>query len=187
MPSEPHEPAPTKQSEFLWHFTRDVERLRAYVFTLLPNADDADDIFQKTSMVLWEKFDQFDRGRSFFHWACGIAFHLVLNFRRVKGRDRLVFNDDLLGAIAQTFIQRNEHDQARQRALSGCVQKLSSRERQLVDQRYGRPGTLKELAEQVGRPVKGLYKQLDRIRRKLLECVERALLKQGIQGDVDAD
>lgn len=184
------ESAPDQRAEahevFLRYFARDVERLRGYVFTLLPNAQDAEDIFQQTSMVLWQKFDQFDRDRSFFHWACGIAFHLVLNFRRVKARERLVFNEELLANVARSFARQSEYEAARRTALDGCIEKLSDKERELVDQRYGQDGTVKHLAERLGRPAKSLYKQLERIRAKLMDCVHRTLLKQDWQGHVDA-
>ena len=47
---------------------------------LLPNEQDAQDVFQRTSLVLWQKFDQFDSDRDFLPWACGVAHYEVRNF-----------------------------------------------------------------------------------------------------------
>ena len=35
-------------------------QLFGYIYSLVRDLDDADDLFQQTSLVLWDKFDQFD-------------------------------------------------------------------------------------------------------------------------------
>ncbi len=55
-------------------------RIYAFIAKQLVNPADAEDVFQKTSIVLWKKMQDFDTAGSFFHWACGIAFNEVRNF-----------------------------------------------------------------------------------------------------------
>ena len=42
-----------------------------YMFT--ETKIEADDLFQETSSVLWQKFDQFQPGTDFYAWACRTA------------------------------------------------------------------------------------------------------------------
>src|SRR5205814_5257295 len=75
---------------------RDVQtRLYGYIHSLVRDLNDADDLFQQTSLILWKKFDEYDPRRSFFSWACGVARFEVINFVRTRSRQRLYFSDDL--------------------------------------------------------------------------------------------
>src|SRR5262249_6639134 len=50
---------PATYERFLRHFTRDQQRLLAYILTLVHDRDDAQEIFQETSLVLWRAFPTF--------------------------------------------------------------------------------------------------------------------------------
>ena len=50
------------KAEFADHCSREHQtQLFGYIYSLVRDLDDADDLFQQTSLVLWDKFDQFDR------------------------------------------------------------------------------------------------------------------------------
>src|SRR5215469_2273201 len=110
-------------------------RLYGYIHSLVRDLNDADDLFQQTTLILWKKFAEFERGRSFFSWACGVARLEVANFLRSRGRQRLYFSDDLnlLLAEAQEAMTDPELDDRRD-ALAGCVAKLRERDRELLDE-----------------------------------------------------
>ena len=44
-----------------------------------------------------------------------------------------------------------------------------------ADRRYLRPRSVQSLADGVGRPIKSVYKSLERIRQSLLECIQRTV------------
>ena len=48
---------------------RHQSELYAYIFAIVRNWDDADDLYQSTCLVLWRKFESFRPGTSFFSWA----------------------------------------------------------------------------------------------------------------------
>ena len=52
-------------AEFLELYSTNYPRLQFYVTALLPTANDASDVLQETSMVLWRKFDTFELGTQF--------------------------------------------------------------------------------------------------------------------------
>lgn len=160
---------------FLDYFAENHQRILAYIFSLLPNEQDANDVFQKTSLVLWRKFDQFDEEGDFLAWACGVAYYEVRNFLRVAGRDRLRFNDDLLRTLADERELRHQRSEQRSRALAECVGKLRRAERELIRQAYSGDRTIKQLAEEIGRATQTVYNRLNRIRRRLVDCVQYRL------------
>ena len=96
-------------------------RLFGYIHSLVRDLDDADDLFQQTTLILWNKFDDFDRARSFLSWACGVARLEVCNFLRSRGRQRLYFSDDLnlLLAEAQDELAHDEMEERRDALCDG--------------------------------------------------------------------
>src|SRR5260370_2749478 len=85
----------SRQAEFASCLREIQTRLYGYIHSLARDLNDADDLFQQTALILWKKFDEFDRKRSFFSWACGIARLEVINFLRSRTRRRLYFTHDL--------------------------------------------------------------------------------------------
>ncbi|HEX7899777.1 MAG TPA: sigma-70 family RNA polymerase sigma factor [Planctomycetota bacterium] len=156
---------------FVAEFARHRDRLFAYVYSLLPRREDAEDVFQRTSVVLWQKVGTWETGVDFLSWACGVAFYEVRNFLRVSGRDRLRFGDALLERLAQeraaTLATRDE----RVAALEGCLRALDAAERELVRRAYGDDLSVRALAGESGKAAQTLYNRLNQIRRKLFECV----------------
>ena len=54
--------------------TQHQRRIFAYIYTLVPNRTDAEDILQETSLIICEKFHDFKPGTDFVAWACQIAY-----------------------------------------------------------------------------------------------------------------
>lgn len=51
---------PESSQTFAEHLQRCQTQLMRYIFTLVRNVDDAQDVFQQTCLALWEHFEQFD-------------------------------------------------------------------------------------------------------------------------------
>ena len=61
-----------------------------YIFSLVRNRADAEDLLQETSITLREKFEQFDPETDFIPWA--FQWHSeVKNFQRKQGRSKITF------------------------------------------------------------------------------------------------
>lgn len=163
--------------EFVKLFAQHQRRVHAYIGSLLPGRNDADDVMQDTSMALWKKWDQFDRSKSFLPWACGVAYFEVLKHRRKFATRKVFFSEELMETIADEALKRSETDEARTAALADCLLKLAPGDRQLIVHRYGTGVTTQKAAEELGRPPSTVYKAMARIRRGLLECVRRSLAR----------
>ena len=172
---------PAKGKLFLRLFLQNERRLYAYVLALLPNRADADDVLQEASLVMWDKFDPENPPADFAAWGCRIAYFKVLDFCKKRQRHRARFSQAMLERIAETAAEQagTLRLDERREALAYCLEKLSPRDRDLLARRFAEGATTQSTAAQVGRSVDAVYKALARIRQALLECVSRALAKEG--------
>ena len=89
-----------RYEEFLRLFTRERERMFAFIYSMIPRQADAEDVFQRASLVLWRKFNEFRQGEDFLAWACGVAHYEIRNYFRTAGRDRLYLDEELVQQLA---------------------------------------------------------------------------------------
>src|SRR5260221_6886232 len=82
--------------------TQHQRRIFGYIYTLVPDRHDAEDILQETSVVICEKFEQFQAGTDFAAWACQIAYWEVRPARQKFPRAKVVFDQEAVDAAAQT-------------------------------------------------------------------------------------
>ncbi len=165
--------------QFLVEFTGVRHSLYAYIFSLLPNRDDAEDVFQRVSIILWKKMEQFDPEGSFFSWACGVAFYEVKNFLRVSSRKRLQFREDLMQQLADERIESLKNRDQRLPALQQCLQKLQQKDRDLIKQAYNSSDSIQKIATNSGKAVQSLYNRLNLLRGQLAECIQRKISLAG--------
>jgi RNA polymerase sigma-70 factor (ECF subfamily) len=161
--------------EFVTLFLAEQRRLHRYIVTVLTRQQDADDLLQETVAVLWRKFDEFERGSSFFSWACKTAYLLVLEHRRRQRRDAIVLDEDVLEHVAAVAASDEPGLHMHVGALEKCLDALAPKDRQLIERCYFAKTRPKDLAAEMNRPEKSIYRSLGRIRRVLIECIRRAL------------
>ncbi len=164
-----------RADEFIQLFTANESSLRAYVLSLVPRWTDAEEIVQQCSVVLLKKFAQFRTGTNFFAWACQVARLEVKDYRRRQKRDRVVFSDEFIEAIADDAVASQSELLVRLGALQHCVEKLSRDQRELLRLRYNDSGSIDSVASAVNRSVDAVYKSLSRIRQALHDCINRTL------------
>src|SRR5580700_3349266 len=82
--------------------TRHQRQIFSYIYALVPNRYDAEDLLQETSLVICEKFDDFEDGTDFVAWACQIAYWRIRYSRQKFARSKVVFNQDIVDAVART-------------------------------------------------------------------------------------
>ena len=164
---------------FLRLYVEHEEALHGFVRALVPTRDDAREVMQEVAAVLWRKFDELKTPDDFRRWAFGVARFESLGFRRDRARDRHVFDDDVLLALADDAESMSVEMDAQREALDECLRKLPSPQRSLVEAAYERSARIDQLATRLNRSAMSLYKALHRIRIALLECAERTLRERG--------
>ena len=142
---------------------------------MISNRDDADEVFQQTSLILWKKWEQFDQSREFLSWACGIAHNEVRNFLRRHKHNRVYLSEMLMDEVAQTRLKSQQQLEDRRRSLAECLEQLKTPQRDLIEECYSGKNTIKEVAQRLGMTPPALYMKLKRIRQILFECINRSL------------
>lgn len=159
--------------------TRHQRQIFGYIYVLVPNRYDAEDLLQETSLVICEKFNEFEAGTDFVAWACQIAYWRIRYSRQKFARSKVVFNQEIVDAVAQTASTMTSELDSRHEALGNCLQKLHPRDRELVLTRYEPGSGVEEAAQRSGRTVQAAYKALARLRKLLLDCVSNQLIGRG--------
>jgi len=175
VPREPTMNLHADPAQFMELYSAHEVRLRGYVQSLVPYWSDADDIVQKCSLILWKRFSQFEPGTNFFAWACQIVRFEVLKYRKTAARDKMVFGDAFIDAVAKHTVKNCDDLQTRIKFLQECVGKLSPDHRELLRLRYDEERSVGSVAKTLDRPIDGVYKALSRIRMALYNCVSRQI------------
>ena len=162
-------------SHFVTQLTACQHRIYAFILTLVPNWSDADDLMQETTEVMWRKFQEEDDIHDFCAWGKAIARNKIMNFYARKKRERVLFDDAMLKDVIEREEKTSSKEELRVQALQKCLHKLRPNDRHLIQVLYEHEITIKKLAEEVKRPVQGLYKAMARIHHALLQCVRRSL------------
>jgi RNA polymerase sigma-70 factor, ECF subfamily len=156
----------------LWvQYQADVYR---YVFALVPNPHDTQEVLQSTCVALWKKADEFDFTRPFLPLAFRFALLETKKFREKNRRWIGLLGDEVLEQLAEEREQLHDELELRRQALQSCLGKLPPIDRDLIERHYHKQQTIPEVSEQTGRNIHTLYKAIQRIRRQLLHCVEAA-------------
>lgn len=172
--------AAAPSAEFVQLFTHHQRRLFLYILSQVPNPIEAEEVQQETNVVIWSKFTQFRPGTNFLAWVSQIANFEVMKYRSRRKRDRMQFSDEFLETVSREALERSDELEDRRNALIECLEKLRPRDRELIEQRYAPGEKGKHLAEQIGRPANSVYQSLGRIRRSLMECIQRRLSTGGV-------
>jgi len=163
------------EEQFVHLLTTHHDRLLRFVKTLVPHATDAEDVFQRGSVSLWKKHDEYDSSQPFFPWACRFLHFEVLNYRKKAARDRLTFSEDLVELLATETLEEQPVLEQRTAALESCLAKLRDSDHKILHRRYAERDTVADLASELGVPPRKLYKTLENLKRKLSLCLDRAL------------
>jgi RNA polymerase sigma-70 factor (ECF subfamily) len=136
---------------------------------------DAEDVLQETNVVLWRKAAEFDATRDFLPWALRIAQLQAMAHLKRQKRFPITFDEPLLGVLADEAIAEAWDLDVRRQALASCLQRLPERQRELIATRYEPVGSVNDPAHRSGKTPKAISEALRRIRRALLECIERTV------------
>jgi RNA polymerase sigma-70 factor (ECF subfamily) len=159
--------------EFVTLLLQNQRRIRGYITTMLTNWADADEVLQETSIVLWRKFGEFQPGSDFAAWAFRIAYFTTMNFLQKHKHQSLHYSAALLDRIAVTTEMLQPSLEAQFASLAECMAKLDERDRDLLQRRHFPGSSTKDVADSLGRPLKSVYKSLNRIYAALLSCIQR--------------
>ena len=159
-------------------YVANERRIHAFIFTLVHNWTVTDDIHQDVAQVMWSKFHEFKPNTNFTAWALRIARYKVMTYMRTQKRKN-AFNIKLAEQLDQQAFNYAAKEDKQQEALKICLQKLSERDRYMIDLRYELDSTVKEVALRINRSIKTVYYSLNRIHLQLFQCIRRHIFIVG--------
>ncbi len=164
---------------FVERLTEAQSALYGCIHAMMAGAPAVADVLQETNRVLWKKAAEYDPARPFLPWAYRVAHFEVLAHRKRQSRDRLVFDEELMGLLADEYAQQSSSSGALH-ALELCLQKLPVGQRELVESRYARGEAVADIAARDGKAANAVSALLYRIRSLLAECIEKTVAKEGM-------
>jgi RNA polymerase sigma-70 factor, ECF subfamily len=160
-----------RSAEFVRLLTSHQRDIYLYVRSLVLDPDEVEEIVQNTNLLLWEKRDQFEASRDFRPWAFQIARYKVSERRAQRKRKCVCFSDAMVDELALKAPQYAKVDSDLVDDLRRCIAQLAARDRELLNQRYSSLTSCERVAAAVGRPVRWVYRALNRIRQELIDCM----------------
>jgi RNA polymerase sigma-70 factor (ECF subfamily) len=161
-----------QEAEFVGQIASLQAELHAFIISLMPGTEGAEDVVQETNLVLWEKRKTFKPGTNFRAWAFQTARYKVMGHRRkLANLGFLIFDDDLAEQLAEECEAEPEELTTRMDALKKCLTRLKETERQLIEHRYMADSNLDDFAQKSGRSADSLRVTLFRIRAGLKKCM----------------
>lgn len=158
---------------FITAFTDSQSALRGYCAAAIGNTEDSRDVFQKVCLVLWKKVGDWDPNTPFLKWAFFVARFEVLAHVRDRSRDRLVFDNDIVIAMAGTVERVATAQSDRMDAMEKCLAQLTPQHREVLSSHYVNGYKLREIAENQNRSLSAIKVTVMRLRQTLAKCIEQ--------------
>ena len=175
-------------SQFVALLARHDQSIRRFVRSLLPSREGVDDVMQETALECWKKFSEFtpatpeDAVDAFVRWACVIARFKAMSWQRDRGRDRLVFRECVIEALAAAALDSLDQQESERRAIENCLQTMPDDQRRLVLSVHSPGESVALIAAETGQKARRLYSRINVLRNLLLDCVQQRLTGEAANG-----
>lgn len=175
-------------SQFVALIARHDQVIRRFVRSLLPSREGVDDVMQETALECWKKFSDFtpatpdDAVDEFVRWACVIARFKALSWQRDRGRDRLVFREGVIEALAAAAMDGFDQQEFERHAIESCLQTMPDDQRRLVLSVHSPGESIALIAAETGQNARRLYSRINVLRNLLLDCVQQRLAGEATNG-----
>ena len=163
----------TEEIAVLW--TNAQPAVAAFVSSIVPNFQDADDILQGVAVSIIKNYDKYDKDRPFVAWAIGIAKNEALMYLRKNSRGKLIFSTRAIQAISEVHEKESVKFDAKRKALDVCIKKLKGHSRRILEMRYISEMTVPRIAQKIGMTHSAVHTTFHRIRLALRDCINRQL------------
>jgi RNA polymerase sigma-70 factor (ECF subfamily) len=163
-------------------------RIFGYIVTLLASLNEAEEVMQETSIVMWEKFDDFTLPNQLSKttvdqlvaWGNQIAYYKVLNLRRKKSLGAAHLSEKVIQLVSDEWTEQEESQslEKRRQALKQCVDKLPTLHRNVLEDYYWQKLSVDRIADRSQRTTASIYKLLQRVRDSLHKCISSRLAQE---------
>lgn len=161
-----------KQDRFMRLLVANQPKIYAAIRALGLNRNDAEDVLQDTSTVLWRRFDEFQEGTNFDRWACKVARLQALNFRQKAGRAACPLDSSTMELLVADAERSQSTLSSMHEFLDACLERLGNEDRRLLDERFLAGRTNAEIGRLLAKSEATISRALSRVYNKLLACIQ---------------
>ena len=175
-----------RAASFSKQFSEIRIELYAYLVSLIgADISSAEDCLQEVAMVLWNKHDPSWENEDYRRYSFGCAKIVIsAHHRKMSKLNKKVsyLAPDIVESLSSAILQCEKEDSelavGRLAALEACINKLSLKEKELLDARYNKEGnykTIVDVATHHGWGTDAVYKRLERLRTSLFKCTSKRM------------
>jgi RNA polymerase sigma-70 factor, ECF subfamily len=168
---------PKRINEVHGLFLRHSGVLRGFILGMLPQRDEAEDVFQEVFLTVAQKAEAFTPGTDFLAWARAIARNKVLEAYR-KRKTQAPLGPAAFDAVAASAPELDDTWDLRRQAIAECMEQVTDRARQIIDLRYAQNSTPPEIARRMSSTASVVSSSLARTRQFLRDCARRRMKAQ---------
>jgi len=143
-------------------------RIFSYVYRIVRNYHDAEDITFDAFIKCFKSLDRFDRTRSFSTWLFTIAHNVTIDFLR-KNKQVYEYFDER-HAVSDDFVEKFEKKKKLEK-IEQAIAKLPPIDREIVILFHREEYSYQEISEILDIPTTTIKTRLHRARKKLRELV----------------
>ena len=159
-------------------FARYQKKLFVYIYHLVGNREETEDILQNVFSKTYKNIDHFDVTRKFSSWIYRIAHNESINFLKRKSKRYTVSWEDVSTSKDKLDSASNEElpedrigHQEIVREIDQALKKISPRYQQILRLRYFEENSYEEIGQILGKPINTVGTLINRAKKKLLEVV----------------
>jgi RNA polymerase sigma-70 factor (ECF subfamily) len=161
-------------------FARYQKKLFGYIYHLIGNREETEDILQNVFSKTYKNIDHFDVTRKFSSWIYRIAHNEAVNFLKRKSNrytiswEDIVTNKDILNSVSQEELPEDmiEHKEVA-KEIAVALEKLPFKYREILLMRYFQEYSYKEIGKILKKSVNTVGTLINRSKKKLAEIVEK--------------
>lgn len=160
-------------------FARYQKKLFTYIFHLVGNKDETEDILQNVFQKTFKNIEHFDTSRKFSSWIYRIAHNEAVNFLKRKSKRYTVSWEDVSTSKDKLEIASNdelmEDKFMREQVvkdIDDAMLKLPQKYQQVLKMRYFQEYSYDVIGKIMKKPVNTVGTLINRAKRKLLEVVK---------------
>jgi RNA polymerase sigma-70 factor (ECF subfamily) len=165
------------EAELMRAFTAHRAQIYGFAYSITRDFHLAEDVLQDVSLLLIERRREYDSTRPFANWALGITRRKALECLRMRRDAERSFDDEVWLKLEGSFVrqaQRRRLDPRRE-ALANCMQQMGGRGRSVLEMKYDQKLSARIIAGRIGKTLKAVNSLLQRLRARLIECVNRRM------------
>ncbi len=163
-------------------FLKERHALLAYIYALCRDAHVAEDILQEVWIKLAEAVEKGVAVQKPIEWSRGTARHLLLHHWRGQRNAKVVGDSEILDLVDQAFRETDLAEEGwrnRREALTRCLEELPPRSKEMLDLKYDKQLSAAEIGRELEKNAAAVLMALSRIRRVLMECIEKRVQLSG--------